>query len=375
MFYKFIFFYCFFIGNLNTAAYTAKPLHMVIYNVGQGNCVYVNCPQGNSLLIDCGSSEHNDNNRPGFLGGPPWIDFEQIKENIIKTAKRKHITIIISHLDKDHYNWLPEIFDEEKDQNNIEKIIIIGHEAFINENEHRDGPRGDLAKWLIHLRTKGIPIVFYDNYNPNLHAELPDCGVGSNLRPISLTANVCNRRPLLVSKTSCSSNKRANANSLVLKLNHGTCSAILPGDALGITTDDIINSIPPPNYNATILLTSHHGSESHGSNSEEWIRSVDPKVAVFSAGKYPRYNHPSSAVIGRLSNAAVAPRLLDAVYPHNLSYYVGDHFNMTPIPGGTTQGILSTFNAGDIHIRFQAEQFTIGDAIHPHLVPFAPCVS
>ena len=74
---------------------------MVIYNVGQGNCVYVNCPQGNSLLVDCGSSEHNDSNRLGAPGEPPRIDFEQIREDIRNSAEDKSITIIISHLDKD----------------------------------------------------------------------------------------------------------------------------------------------------------------------------------------------------------------------------------------------------------------------------------
>ena len=127
MFYKIIFFCCYFIYNLNTVAYTAQPLHVVIHNVGQGNCALVNCPQNSSLLIDCGSSEHNNDNRPGILGGPPWINFEQIKENITKLAKRKRITIIISHLDKDHYNWLPEIFNEEKDQNNI---LMISYENY-----------------------------------------------------------------------------------------------------------------------------------------------------------------------------------------------------------------------------------------------------
>lgn len=224
---------------------------------------------------------------------------------------------------------------------------------------------------FLDLRAKGIRVIFYDNYNPNLHAELPDCGVMPNLRPISLTANVCNRRLLPFPKAECSTNKRANANSLVLKLNHGTCSAILPGDALGVTTGDIINRIPPPNYSATILLSSHHGSESHGSNSNGWITGVNPKVALFSAGRYPRYNHPSSVIVGRLHT--IAPRLLTAVPNHRLSFYSGNQFNMNPAPGGTTQGIFSTFNAGDIHIRFQGEQFSIKNALVPNLVPLTPC--
>ncbi len=43
---------------------------------------------------------------------------------------------------------------------------------------------------------------------------------------------------------------------------------------------------------------SHHGSKS--SSSEEFIKSISPKLAFISAGVNNRYNHPSAEVVDRL---------------------------------------------------------------------------
>lgn len=49
-----------------------------------------------------------------------------------------------------------------------------------------------------------------------------------------------------------------------------------------------------------ILKLSHHGSKS--SSSEEFLKTISPKIALISAGVNNRYNHPSAEVIDRLDN-------------------------------------------------------------------------
>lgn len=49
-----------------------------------------------------------------------------------------------------------------------------------------------------------------------------------------------------------------------------------------------------------ILKVSHHGSKS--SSSEDFLKTISPKIALISAGVNNRYNHPSAEVIDRLDN-------------------------------------------------------------------------
>jgi beta-lactamase superfamily II metal-dependent hydrolase len=345
----------------------AQTLHVITYNTGQGNCVCVSCPQNTSLLIDCGSSEHNHNNRSG-LHGPPYIEIARIKEQIINLSQIKPITIIISHLDKDHYNWLYKIFYEDQEKQLIEKIIIIGHESFCEEHREARGDKGKLVRWIDSMLALGKPVTFHNNYNdPALQERLPQCGKGiqkEDLNPTALTSNVCHQENL-VNIPECGQNEITNANSLVLKLNHEECQVILPGDALDVTTNDMMNRGLP--LNATILLTSHHGSAAHGANSERWINSVRPKIALFSSGKYPSYNHPSSIIANRL---AIIPQLFTNLASHDLSYYINHDFNTE----NTSLGIISTFNSGNIHTRFYANYFEIGNAVASTLLPPTQCL-
>lgn len=142
MFRKFflIFFAGFLFAMINVFASDAPAtLNMIIFNVGQGNCVYINCPQeGNSLLVDCGSSEHDDDRRIEDPKEPPLVDLEKTQREIIAFAETKPLTIVISHLDKDHYNLLDLIFNTPASRNFISKVIIIGKESSLG-SELGDG--------------------------------------------------------------------------------------------------------------------------------------------------------------------------------------------------------------------------------------------
>ncbi len=100
-----------------------EDLSVTFFNIGQGNCVVSNCPSGNSLIVDCGSSEKNN---PGIYRAT--IDINNVRERIRKLAIGKPVTVFITHLDKDHYNLLPEIFDDDESElkSKISEVIIAG---------------------------------------------------------------------------------------------------------------------------------------------------------------------------------------------------------------------------------------------------------
>lgn len=92
-------------------------------------------------------------------------------------------------------------------------------------------------------------------------------------------------------------NSDANELSAVVRLQFGEQSFLLTGD-IGIPTEDkLIQS--DEKLQATVLLTSHHGSDH--SSSEAFIKAVQPKYAVIQVGKNG-YGHPTSEVLDRLAN-------------------------------------------------------------------------
>jgi competence protein ComEC len=51
----------------------------------------------------------------------------------------------------------------------------------------------------------------------------------------------------------------------------------------------------PPHGPITVLKVPHHGAVS--SLNREWLASLHPQYAVFSAGRHNRYRHPAAAVL------------------------------------------------------------------------------
>ena len=87
-----------------------------------------------------------------------------------------------------------------------------------------------------------------------------------------------------------------NDNSCVLKITAGEHSILLTGDISQTTENFLIKN----NYNklkADVLLVPHHGSKN--SSSLQFIKAVDPKYAVVSAGYMNIYGHPKLKVLAR----------------------------------------------------------------------------
>lgn len=95
--------------------------------------------------------------------------------------------------------------------------------------------------------------------------------------------------------------RSANDESLVLRLEFGSASALLLGDA----ERDLERAVAASQGKVDFLKVAHHGSAT--STTPELLAAVRPKVAVISAGKQNTYGHPRAEVLARLkaSKAAV----------------------------------------------------------------------
>lgn len=92
-----------------------------------------------------------------------------------------------------------------------------------------------------------------------------------------------------------------NDRSIVLYANLGGLSFLFTGDLEESGERRIISSYP--SLDIDILKAGHHGSRT--STTEAFIKHVNPKVVLISAGRQNRFGHPHPEVVERLQNQGV----------------------------------------------------------------------
>ncbi|WP_082233776.1 DNA internalization-related competence protein ComEC/Rec2 [Halobacillus massiliensis] len=92
--------------------------------------------------------------------------------------------------------------------------------------------------------------------------------------------------------------KDENDNSLVLYVELGGKKWLFTGDISKHVEKDIIEKYPQ--LEADVLKLAHHGSNT--STSLEWIRGLNPSVALISAGVNNQYGHPHEEIIELVEN-------------------------------------------------------------------------
>ncbi len=88
-----------------------------------------------------------------------------------------------------------------------------------------------------------------------------------------------------------------NDTSLVVRLAYGTVSFLFTGDAEADVEARMLRLFPGQ-LRSTVLKVGHHGSSS--SSSIPFLQAVQPRVAVYSAGKGNPYGHPTPRTIANL---------------------------------------------------------------------------
>lgn len=90
-----------------------------------------------------------------------------------------------------------------------------------------------------------------------------------------------------------------NQDSLVVRLNYGSTTFLLTGDAVSREEKDEINSLGQY-LQADVLKVAHHGSKT--STGANFLNFVRPQYAIISVGANNRYGHPTAETLGRLKN-------------------------------------------------------------------------
>ena len=227
-------------------------LTFAVLDVGQGDALFIESPTGTQVVIDGGP---NRNLMKEISGVMPWYD--------------RHIDMIfITNPDKDHYEGFIPLLDQYK----VDTVIESGTQSQTDTYAYIQN------KILLKNISKIV----------GLRGQVIDLGDGAYIEILFPDRDVSGLTP--------------NNGSLVMRLVYGDTSVLLQGDSTA-NIENYLLTLDGEKLRSTILKTGHHGSRT--STTEEYVKVVDPRWAVISAGKNNTYGHPHKETLDILSKQRV----------------------------------------------------------------------
>lgn len=215
-------------------------------DVGQGDAIFIEAPTGEQMLIDA---------------GPDRTVAARLAE-VMSWTDRTIDVVAFTHVDKDHIGGLAAVLDTYE----VSTVLTTGQ---VGETETfsavRDRVLGEGAR--VEIVRRGSRIMLGDIAIEVLFPEQ----VFRGLDP--------------------------NAASLVVRATYGSQDILLTGD-IGIEQEEYLVQEYGALLESEVLKLGHHGSDS--SSSRLFLETVQPELAIVSAGVENTYNHPDPEVVERV---------------------------------------------------------------------------
>lgn len=146
--------------------------------------------------------------------------------------------------------------------------------------------------------------------------------------------------------------KDNNNSSVVLKMTYGTVDILFTGDAETPAEQVILNN--GFDLNCEVLKVGHHGSDT--STSEEFLNTVNPKMAIISCGKDNKYGHPAEITFEKLKSKSVQYYRTDEVGTVTLEIdgeNIVTSFEDTYVTTSRNSSFLYTPNIAEVEINLE----------------------
>ena len=253
-----------------------------------GDSILITSAGGKTVLIDAGDTSKGK------------VVVDALKRNNVQQLDY----LIITHPHPDHMGGATEVFKGIK----ILNVIDNGQPPAIPADLAPAAKATPTPKKPIPNKpTKTNSITkFFDDYKQAVsgsgaHYERAAPGTKYDLGNGALLTILAPTEPLFTKDHMKAGGNETNANSIVVRLDYGAFSMLLPGDAEEQTEHRLLSK--DANLEARVLKIAHHGSKY--ATSEDFLKRVKPEYAVISCGAWNRYGHPSQTVLDHLRAAGV----------------------------------------------------------------------
>lgn len=252
-----------------------------------GDSILITSPAGKTVLIDAGDTTK----------GKAVVD--ALKRNNVQQLDY----FIATHPHPDHIGGAAEVFKAVK----VLNVIDNGQPPSVPQQPEvkpKAKPTPTPAKGRA---TKSTSLTqFYDDYKASVsasgaHYETAKPGTKVDLGGGALLLILAPSEPMFTKDKMSTGGNEANANSIVARLDYGTFSMLLTGDAEDQTEHRLLTK--EIDLQSRVIKISHHGSKY--ATSKDFLDRVKPQVAVVSCGAWNRYGHPAQSVLDRLKAANV----------------------------------------------------------------------
>lgn len=227
-----------------------QKLRIFFIDVGQGDSTLIITPDIKTVLVDGGGSDSFDVGEKVLL--PYLLDRRILKVDYV----------LISHFDTDHATGVAQILGKI----DVSSIILTRQ---LEEN--------DIYRHILSIaKEKKIKLIYVKE--------------GDVLKIGGIKISIIHPENKLMI------NNPMNNNSIVCKVEYNSFSMLLTGD-IEMEAEELIlrKNI---NLKADVLKVAHHGSKT--STTGEFLKAINPKVALIGVGKNNNFGHPSNEVIQRL---------------------------------------------------------------------------
>lgn len=228
-----------------------------IFDVGQGDGIYIRTQANENILIDGGSSTKKNVGEYIIKNGLKYYGCDQIDY------------MIITHSDSDHFSGAMELLND--GSVSVENLVLPRILSPDDEYISLEAAAGD----------KGCKIYYIS--------------CGDELSVDGVTFHCLNPGKILTTDK--------NQNSIVLWMQYDRFDMLLTADIDNtieekVVKDQFFCAQLKRNNRIEVLKVAHHGSAT--SSSADFINKVGAPVSVISVGKKNRYGHPSMDVVDRL---------------------------------------------------------------------------
>ena len=263
-----------------------------------GDSILITAPSGKTVLVDAGDTSRGK------------VVVDALKRNNVQQLDY----FIATHPHPDHIGGSAEVFKAVK----VLNVIDNGQGPTLPPSavppasaKGAKGAKGSQEKkpaTPAPAKRSGPPPVtkFYDDYKAAVTAsgaqyDTARPGTKYDLGGGALLTVLAPSEPLFTKEQMRTGGNEPNANSIVLRLDYGSFSMLLAGDAEDQTEHRLMTK--ELDLQSRVLKVGHHGSKY--ASSGDFLQRVKPEFAIVSCGAWNRYGHPAQSVLDRLRAANV----------------------------------------------------------------------